>query len=167
MAHTSGLWSNITCLIIFSLVIDNFGMKYVDRYNAGHIIAALKNEYKISEDFTGGLYCGITLECNSYNEQTKIYVDISMPGYINKKLNQYQHEMSPKTQHSSYLSSPKKYDKLSQEPILLDEYPNVRPDSITRFQKTVGSIFYYAQSIDPTMFMSLSILSSEQSKSTT
>ena len=38
-------------------------------------------------DWTGGLYCGITLEWN-YKQR---YVDISMPNYAKKKLTKYEH----------------------------------------------------------------------------
>jgi hypothetical protein len=38
-------------------------------------------------DWVGDLYCGITLRWN-YNKR---YVDISMPGYIKKKLQEYGH----------------------------------------------------------------------------
>lgn len=42
----------------------------------------LNLHYKIEEDWNGELYCGTTLKCN-YED---IYVDISMPNYVKKKL---------------------------------------------------------------------------------
>ena len=93
MAHTPSLWKHITLPIALSLVINNFGVKYVDRDNADHLIASRKHEYQISEDLTGALYFGITLEWNYENDQTKRYVDI-IPGYINNKFKKYKHEIS-------------------------------------------------------------------------
>ena len=40
--HTLGLWRHITRLISFSLVVDNFGVKYIDKADADHLISALK-----------------------------------------------------------------------------------------------------------------------------
>ena len=86
VTHTPGLWKHITRPIYLSLVVDDFGVKYVDKAGAEHHIAALKNNYGISKDWTGGLYWGITLRWNYYRYQKKQYVDISMPRYITKQL---------------------------------------------------------------------------------
>ena len=86
-------------------------MKYVDIANDDYLIAALKREYEISEDWAGSLYWGITLEWNYYNEQTKRYANIQTPVYINKQLKKHQHEISKTPQHSPYPESPKKYGK--------------------------------------------------------
>ena len=58
--------------------MDNFGVKYIGKDNAIHLIDSLKEDFTISEDFTGGLYCVINLKWD-YNKRT---LDISMPGFI-------------------------------------------------------------------------------------
>ena len=62
VSHTLGLWKHISCPINFSLVVDDFGMKYVGEYNARHLIESLKENFTISEDWKGGLYCVINLK---------------------------------------------------------------------------------------------------------
>ena len=62
MPHTPGLRKHVSRPIAFTLVVDDFGVKYVGKKNADHLVAALKGTYKISEDWTGSLYCGIDLE---------------------------------------------------------------------------------------------------------
>ena len=62
--HMPGLWRHITRPIAFSLVVDDFGVKYVNKDDADHLANSLKNAYKIAEDWTGGLYYGITLKWN-------------------------------------------------------------------------------------------------------
>ena len=58
--------------------------------HAEHLINCLKEEtYKLMEDWTGNLYCGILLRWD-YNAQN---LDISMPGYIKKQLLKYEHIM--------------------------------------------------------------------------
>jgi hypothetical protein len=60
--HTHGLWQHDTRPVTFTLVIDDFRIKYVDKENAYHLLNALKQDYKVTEDWTGGLYCGIKLD---------------------------------------------------------------------------------------------------------
>ena len=55
VAHTPDLWQHITRPIAFSLVVDDFGVKYVHKDNAEHFANSLKNAYKLSEDWTGSL----------------------------------------------------------------------------------------------------------------
>ena len=60
--NTPGLWRHATRPITFTLVVDNFGVKYVGKEHAEHLINCLKEEtYKLTEDWTGNLYCGILL----------------------------------------------------------------------------------------------------------
>ena len=55
--NTPGLWRHATRPITFSLVVDNFGVKYVGKEHADHLISCLKKEtYKLTEDWTGDLY---------------------------------------------------------------------------------------------------------------
>ena len=44
--HTPELWRHITCPIAFSLVVDNFGVQFVNKADDDHLIAALKNTMK-------------------------------------------------------------------------------------------------------------------------
>ena len=59
---TPGLWRHQTRSIQFSLVVDNFGIKYERQENITHLIDALMTIYKISEDWNGKLYCGLNLD---------------------------------------------------------------------------------------------------------
>ncbi len=76
-----------TQLITFSLIVDNFGIKYVGKEHADHLIICLKEKYKLTKDWSGDLYCGIKLDWN-YDKRTLL---ISMPGYIKKQLLKYKH----------------------------------------------------------------------------
>ncbi len=82
-AHTPGLWRHATCPITFTLVVDNFGMKYTRQEDIDHLIECIKKKYKLTED----LPC-IRLKWD-YKART---LDISMPGYILKQLQKYKHD---------------------------------------------------------------------------
>ena len=79
--HTPGLWKHHTRPVTFVLVVDDFGVKYVGKQHVLHLLNALKTFYeKISVDWEGKLFCGITLNWDYKNK----HVDLSMPGYIKK-----------------------------------------------------------------------------------
>jgi hypothetical protein len=86
--HTPGLWLHNTKLIVFSLVVDDFAVKYVTKAGAHHLCNALLRHYEITTDWDVTVYSGITLDWD-YNKRT---CDISMPGYIINVLNKFQHE---------------------------------------------------------------------------
>ncbi len=59
---TPGLWKQDTRPISFSLVINNFGVKYVGKENAQHLLDTMRHYYKCTCDWKGGQYCGLTLK---------------------------------------------------------------------------------------------------------
>jgi hypothetical protein len=73
--HTHGLWKHDTRPISFSLVVDDFGVKYVGREDAEHLMECIKKIYTISSDWKGSAYCGLTKEWD-YKNGT---VDLSLP----------------------------------------------------------------------------------------
>ena len=59
--RTPALWKHNTKPIWFSLVVDDFGVKYIGKENSDHLIQALQKLYTISIDWTGSLFCGLTI----------------------------------------------------------------------------------------------------------
>jgi hypothetical protein len=94
--HTPGLWLHNTKLTAFSLVVDDFALKYVTKADAHHLRDALLRHYEITTDWGGTVYSGITL----YWDYNKLTCDISMPGYIINVLNKFQHDTPTTTQHT-------------------------------------------------------------------
>ena len=43
--HNPGVWRHKWRLILFSLVVDDFGIKYVGKEHADHLIAAIEENY--------------------------------------------------------------------------------------------------------------------------
>ncbi len=96
--HTPGLWKHITCPISFTLVVDNFGVKYERQEDINHLITCGKSKYDLTADWTGNLHCGICLKWDC-KQRT---LDISMPGYIQKQLQKYKHASPLHPQHFPY-----------------------------------------------------------------
>jgi hypothetical protein len=59
--NTPGLWRDESKLITFTLVVDNFGVTFVDKANVDHLISSIKQTYTLTKDWTCNLYCGTRL----------------------------------------------------------------------------------------------------------
>jgi hypothetical protein len=148
--------------ITFTLVVDNFGVKYVRKEHADHLIWCIKQKYELTKDWAGNLYCGIKLSWD-YGTQT---LDISMPGYIQKMLMKHKHRMPTKPQHCPYAPAPKQYGAKAQAPLPIDISPKLSPAEIKKIQRVIRSILYYARAVDITVLMALSSIAIKQSKGT-
>jgi hypothetical protein len=51
--HTPGLWLHTTIPIEFSLIVDDFTVKYVDKQHADHLRDALLRSYELTTDWEG------------------------------------------------------------------------------------------------------------------
>jgi hypothetical protein len=85
--HTHGLWKHDTRPISFSLVEDEFGVKYAGREHAADLMECIKKNYNISSNWKGSAYCGLILEWD-YKNRT---VDLYILGHIKAALHKYQH----------------------------------------------------------------------------
>ena len=83
--HTPVLWKHNTRATIFTLVVDDFAIKYESKQNADHILQALHANYTISTDWDASLYIKIMLDWN----YTTVYVDLSMPKYVARALQKF------------------------------------------------------------------------------
>jgi hypothetical protein len=128
-------------------VVDNFGVKFVNKNDVDHLISSIKKTYTLTKDWTGSLYCGITLKWD-YVSRT---VDISMPGYIKKKLQEYKHIMPKKLQTCPYSPGPKRFGTEAQAPLPPNASPRLDAKGIKQVQQIVGSILYYARAVDMTV----------------
>ena len=73
-----GLWKHIIRPINFTLVVDDFGVKYLGKEHTLHLKSALEYKYKITKDWEGKLYIRIALN-QDYEKGT---VQLSMSGFI-------------------------------------------------------------------------------------
>ena len=117
--HTPGLWKHITRPVQFTLTVDDFGVKYVGKHNADHLIQALKQHYNLEEDWAGSLYCGIQLKW----DYTHRHVDISMPNYVAKLLARFEHPPPSRPQHCPHAAPPRRFGTDAQTPVPHDELP--------------------------------------------
>jgi hypothetical protein len=160
---TPGLWQHVTHPIQFTLVVDDFGVQYVGKEHAQHLIYALEADYIVSKYWTGGLYCGITLKWNYMSK----HVDLSMPGYIKDALQKFQHPLPKRPQYAPHNCTVPAYGQCIQYAPLPDAAPPATSEEITRAQAIVGTLLYNARAVDPTLLVPLSALASQVSTATT
>ncbi len=60
-SSTPGLWYHISRPISFTLVVDDFGVKYVHKDNADHLISSIKSSYKLTKDWSGATFIAASL----------------------------------------------------------------------------------------------------------
>ena len=159
--HTPGLWKHESLPVQFTLVVDDFGVKYIGKNNAEHLINALKEKYDVEVDWNGELYCGITLKWN-YNER---YVDTKMPGYALKQIKKYKHKIKQR-RHTPLQPLPRKYGKAAQEPTPEDKSKPLGPKDKKLIEQVVGSFLFYGRAVDPIILHSLNTIANEQHQPT-
>jgi hypothetical protein len=89
--HTPGLWMHKTRPISFSLVVDDFTVKYVGKQHSDHLRHSLLKIYELTTDWAGTACSCTTLKWD-YKNRT---CDISMPGYVSNVLSKFQHDAPP------------------------------------------------------------------------
>jgi hypothetical protein len=160
--HTPGLWKHKWRPILFTLVVDDFGIQYTGMEHAMHLVKALQEHYTISLDWTGALYCGITMKWD-YVART---VDLSMPGYVRATLHKFQHPTPERQTDAPHKYNPPTFGPTSQAPFPIDESEKLPQDELTRIQQVVGTLLFYARAVDSTMRVALGAISSAQTKGT-
>jgi hypothetical protein len=134
--------------------VDDFGIKYVGRQHADHLIHALEQLYKCSTDWTGSLYCGLTIQWN-YQDN---YVAISMPNYVAAALHKFQHPATTKPKDAPHAWIQPNYGAKQQYAAAPDISERLPPTEITRIQQILGTFLYYAIAVDSTMLVTLGTL---------
>jgi hypothetical protein len=86
-------------------ILPRFGVKYISKENALHLLNTIQKYYKCSCDWDGERYCGLTIKW--HYEGQKIH--LSMPTYVKKALQHFQHPPPMKPQHQPHLSIKKTY----------------------------------------------------------
>ena len=59
---TPALWRHVWRPVTFSLVVDDFGVRFKGDCHANHLINTLKKYYDVSVDWKGELFVGIKLK---------------------------------------------------------------------------------------------------------
>ena len=159
---TPGLWKHEWRPIMFSLVVDDFGVKYVGEEHAEHLLKTIQKHYQCSVEKEGERYCGLTIKWDYPNKK----VHISMPKYIENALKRFQHPPPIVKQNQPHPHVHKTYGAKVQYAKEPDD--SVPLDKLGKkfIQEVTGVFLFLARAVDSTMLTPLSALASEQAAPT-
>ena len=91
-------WKHEWRPISFTLVVDNFGVKYVNKADVHHLMSVLTQHYKIDTNWEGTRYVGLTLDWDYDNR----VLHLPMPEYIEQAMVQFGHKPPAKPQRQPH-----------------------------------------------------------------
>jgi hypothetical protein len=159
--NTNCLFRHESKPIAFTLVVDDFGIKYKGIDNAEYLIKILRLIYTITVDWSGERYLGMHINRNRLNNTIRI----SMPNYIEQMLLKLNISKHDRDTHNPVIYSPPKYG-LKIQYSDTDKSPLLPQNRIKFIQKVCGNLLYYARTVDPTMLAPILKISSNQAKPT-
>jgi hypothetical protein len=144
---TPGLWKQEWRPITFSLVDDDFGVKYVGEGHAQHLLQTIQKYYQCSVEKEGERYCGLTIKWDYPGKK----VHLSMPAYIKNALKRFQHP--PQSYHKinrtpTFISHMGKKCSMRQHPMTPSHSTSWERSF---FQEVTGVFLFLARAVDSTM----------------
>ncbi len=139
-----GFWKHKTRPICFTLVVDNFAIKYTNKRDVEHLVNILKQDYDITIDREAKKYIGLTMEWDLPNQQ----VHTHMPGYLDKTLIHFKHEAPKKRQNSPHPHIAPTYGAKTQYTKTEEAFPPLNKEDTKYIQAVTGTLLYYRQEVD-------------------
>ena len=102
-----GLWKHQTRPISFTLVVDDFGIKYTNKDDIDDLFKTIKEKYPLKIDLTGAKYVEIDLDWDYKKREVKL----TMKGYVKQALQQFQHPTPTKHHYEPTKYVPPRYGK--------------------------------------------------------
>ncbi len=159
---TPGYWTHDWRPISFTLVVDDFGVKYINKDDVTHLLNILQKDYETDTDWEGTRYLGLTLDWDYKNRN----VHLSMPGYIKKTLLRFGHKPPHKPQHQPHEHATPTFGATIQYAKAEDTTQPLSKDDKKYIQQVIGTLLYYGRAVDATILVALSSLASAQSSPT-
>ena len=160
---TPGLWRHETRPVIFSLVVDDFGVQFTGRHNAEHLLSTLQKHYQVSTDWTGTKFAGMNLKWDYIKRTCRLTMD----GYIIDVRTRFNHPNPRKPQHSPHKHRRIIYGAKSQ--LIVDDVdssPLLDAKGIKHVQSIVGCLLFYARAVDNKLLCTLSSIGTKQATAT-
>ena len=161
LCHSQALFRNHDGSIRFALVVDDFAVIWKKKTSIDHFIATLRKLYTVKIDWEGSKYLGMTISINRPDR----YVTISMPGYIEKLLRKVRPN-GIKGASTPGIYIPPNYKSPKAQTATIDLSPLATAEQQHELQVVVGTLLYYARTVDPSILTAIHELGSVQSKPT-
>jgi hypothetical protein len=160
-ANVPCMFAHVTAPISFSLVVDDFGIKYVHDSDLANLCSALREKYQIRVDLTGSKYIGVRLDWD-YTSNTLV---TSMPNYVSAGIARFCRDGPPKPAKTPGIYVPPTFGAPDLS-ATVDDSPLASAAEKQFIQEVVGYFLFYARMIDHLMLPSLTFISKKQSAPT-
>jgi hypothetical protein len=124
---------------LFTLCVDDFGIKYIGREHANHLAKVLEERYKCSIDWDRKCYLGMNMDWD-YNGPR---VHASILNYISKALARFQNRAPNKPQHQPYPHVKPNYRAKVQYMEDMDTLALLPKEDKKFIQEVTGTFLYY------------------------
>jgi hypothetical protein len=158
---TPSLPKHNTWPISFTLVVDDFGVKYVGKENAQHLLNTVQQFYKCSCDWDSE-WCGLTIKWD-YNGWK---VHLLKPNYVNKALARFQHTPPRKWQDQPYPHVKPTYGAKKQYSQVEDNSPALNKAGKKFIEEVCRVFLYLARAVNGGLLPALSSFASQQANPT-
>jgi len=159
--QTPCLFKHDTLDVFFTLVVDDFAIKYKHTADVEHLFSVIRKEYRLETDMSGSKYIGITIQ---YDRKART-ISLSMPGYVEAALKRFNVIRADKPTHCPLVFEPIVYGQ-KQQLTSIDDSPPVSAATGTFIREVIGVFLYYGRAIDPNMLTPLGKLASRQAHPT-
>ena len=162
--NTPCLFTHVTDDIEFSLITDDFGVRYGNKAAADRLLSVMSRKYTMTHDWSGAKYAGFDI-LNDYSPSTR-RCELSMQGYMVAVLKRF------KITATHNVLSPEFFQPInygSKDSLLTkaaDTSPPLTAAEINLVQQIVGCLLYYARGVDATMRPGIDHVSMEQTHGT-
>jgi hypothetical protein len=159
--HAPALFRNADGSIRFALVVDDFAVVWSTKTAMKHFLDTLCELYTIKVDHKGSKYLGMQIQV----DRIQRHVTLSMPGYIAKLLQRVRPNGVKKSSTPSIYIAPN-YRSPAAQTATVDQSPLASPTQQHELQVVIGTLLYYARTVDPTILTVVHELGSAQAKPT-
>ncbi len=120
-----GLWTHETRQTCFTLVVNNFAIKFTNMEDAQHLIEALKKDYTITINWGATIYIGLTIDW----DYDKGQVHVHMPGYLDKVFLKFKHVALHQARNKTH-PIPMPFPNMEPKPNM--QSPRMNPPSLVK-----------------------------------
>jgi hypothetical protein len=145
----------------FTLVVDDFGVKYNNIDDFNFLVDCLKKKYDLHVDLTGSKYIGVRLDWD-YTANTLV---TSMPTYVAAGIARFCPEGLPLSANTPGIYVPPTYGAPNLS-ATVDTTPLASLNDKQFIMEVVGYFLYYARIIDHRMLPTLTFIAKKQSAPT-
>eukprot|EP01036_Dinobryon_divergens_P033664 gene33664-biopygen26658 len=155
------LFRHSTNGVAFTLVVDDFGVKFQDPAGAEDLIRCLQLYYTLTIKKDATKFLGLTVAVDHIAREVRL----SAPGVIPKALKQFAPN-STSVARSPAIYQPPRFGSAAQIPDFPDTSPPVTPDEHHRLQQLGGIFLNYCLAIDSTGLPAVTAIESALSNAT-